>query len=77
MKGGLKLILLGLLLYFAFKAGKSKNESTDLVDGKPRISEEEKYIRDLIDELTSKKNKTTKDKDNIDLLMVKLKQILS
>ena len=77
MKGGLKLILLGLLLYLAFKAGKSKKESADLVDGKPRISEEEKYIRELIDELTSKKNKTTKDKDNIDLLMVKLKQILS
>ena len=49
----------------------------ELVDGKPKMSEEEKYIRELIDELSSKKNKTSRDKDNVDLLMVKLKQILS
>jgi hypothetical protein len=77
MKGGVKLILLGLLLYLAFKMGKNKKDNVELVDGKPKMSEEEKYIRELIDELSSKKNKTSRDKDNVDLLMVKLKQILS
>ena len=74
MKGGFKLILLGLLLYLIFKNGKNGNKTTS--DGKSNMSDEEKYIRELIEELSSKTNQTRKDKDNIDLLLVKLKQIL-
>lgn len=77
MKGGVKLILLGLLLYFVFKAGKNKKDEVDSFDGTSKMSSEEKYIRELLDELTNKKNKTSRDKDNIDLLLVKLKQILN
>ena len=77
MKGGVKLILLGLLLYFVFKAGKNRKDEVDSVDGTSKMSSEEKYIRELLDELTNKKNKTSRDKDNIDLLLVKLKQILN
>ena len=33
------------------------------------------FIEDLIDELVSKRNKTQKDKDNLDLLRIKLGQL--
>jgi hypothetical protein len=32
-------------------------------------------VEDLIDELVSKRNKTQKDKDNLDLLRIKLGQL--
>jgi hypothetical protein len=38
-------------------------------------SDEITMVEDLINELVSKPNKTTKDKNNIDLLRIKLKQL--
>jgi hypothetical protein len=76
MKNLLKIIGIGILLYLAYKAGKHNEEDKESDNTVPKVSQEETYIREIIDELKSKTNKTRKDKDNIDLLLLKLKQIL-
>ena len=76
MKNLLKIIGIGILLYLAYKAGKHNEEDKELDNNVPKVSQEETYIREIIEELKSKTNKTRKDRDNIDLLLLKLKQIL-
>jgi hypothetical protein len=44
---------------------------------KKEIGTEKDYILDLINELKNKKNKSQKDKNNLGLLEVKLKQLLT
>jgi uncharacterized membrane-anchored protein YhcB (DUF1043 family) len=39
------------------------------------LERETMMVEDLIDELVSKRNKTQKDKDNLDLLRIKLEQL--
>jgi hypothetical protein len=44
---------------------------------KKEVGTEKDYILDLINELKNKKNKSQKDKNNLGLLEVKLKQLLT
>ena len=39
------------------------------------LERETMMVEDLIDELVSKRNKTQRDKDNLDLLRIKLRQL--
>ncbi len=83
----LKIAGAGALLYAAYKFGEhSANQKMALeldnnqepqVD-KPKVQvqgTEESYIKDLIRELRSKPNKTKSDRDNIELLQIKLNQL--
>lgn len=85
-----KLAALSAVVYGAYKYGKSVGDKTIKEEKKPNpfpdltqhpfveIDEketEEKYILELIQELKNKPNKTQKDKYNIELLEVKLKQL--
>lgn len=50
------------------------NETID--DAKTTLNDEIKYIRDLIDNLQKKPNKTKNDRNTIELLRIKLEQLL-
>ena len=74
----LKVLGAAALLYGAYKLGKGMNSipvNDVVVEHEDTECEEEKYITELINELKGKSNKTKKDKYNIELLEVKLKQI--
>jgi hypothetical protein len=54
----------------------SKPKQTPKPVNKVSLNQSEiQMVEDLIDELTSKPNKTQKDKNNIDLLRIKLRQL--
>jgi hypothetical protein len=58
------------------KKVKQDRPSDNIVPEKEiKNSDEITMVEDLINELTSKPHKTTKDKNNIDLLRIKLKQL--
>ena len=79
--------LLATVIYGAYKAGQhngKQNNVTPKPNPQPESpivefdsNSEEDYILDLIRELKNKPNKTQKDRYNIELLQVKLNQILS
>lgn len=85
----LKIAGAGALLYAAYKLGEhhanqnmtaEPNKSLQPVIDVPNVevdTNEEQYIMGLIRELRSKPNKTKADRDNIELLQIKLKQIKS
>lgn len=70
----------GAILYGAYKLGE-KNALRSLeqeqqpikIEDKPKTESE--VISDMIRELRQKPNKTRKDRDNIELLEIKLKQV--
>ncbi len=74
---GTQLLLLGLVGYLGYRLGrnleKNKPKNPEVVD----TSDEQNFISRMIDELKSKPNKTQKDRDNIDLLRIKLDQIIN
>lgn len=74
---GTQLLLLGLVGYLGYRLGrnleKNKSKNPEFVD----TSDEQNFISRMIDELKSKPNKTQKDRDNIDLLRIKLDQIIN
>jgi hypothetical protein len=89
-KNLIRLAAIGAVVYGAYKYGKSVGEKPQPEEKKPNpfpeldtypfveVDEketEEKYILELIQELKNKPNKTQKDKYNIELLEVKLKQL--
>jgi hypothetical protein len=66
------------VVYVAYKVGESmgKDKNKNLLKGvKSEIDTEIELITSLIKELRDKPNKTKKDKDNLDLLGIKLKQL--
>ena len=71
----------GAILYGVYKLGEKnalrsmEQEQTPMIDDKPKT--EADIILDMIDELKRKVGKTRKDKDNIELLEIKLKQLNS
>ena len=68
------------VVYVAYKVGESmgKDKNKNLLKGvKSEIDSEIELITSLIKELRDKPNKTKKDKDNLDLLGIKLKQLES
>jgi len=85
-----KLVETGLIL-FGFYVGVKmvdvlvlylKNKIKGIVNTEPKetkvkedINPEIKYVEGLIDEITKKTKKTIQDKNNLDLLKVKLKQL--
>lgn len=77
----LKIAGAAAVVYAAYKIGQSSDKdkkNPQIIDiQREDVIEnaEERYIVDLIDELNCKKNKTQKDKINIELLEVKLKQL--
>jgi hypothetical protein len=80
----LRYAFFGALVYGAYKLGeknaKDDVESEDkLAKGSPEPVEqtEADYIREIIDCIRMKPNKNRKDKDNIELLEIKLKQLLN
>jgi hypothetical protein len=88
IKNIVKLGLFAAVVYGAYKAGQHNGRQTNVnpqpnpqPKPKPIIefesNSEEDYILDLICELKNKPNKTQKDRYNIELLQVKLNQILS
>lgn len=58
-------------IYGAYKLGQMSKESDDTIESSSELNE----VENAIDHLQSKPNKTTKDKDIIDLLKIKLKQL--
>lgn len=80
----MKILFVGGLVYGAYKLGQKKGQqqSQNLqmieIDDEIEIDKsEEDYIRELIDSLRKKPSKTRKDRDIIELLEVKLKQLLN
>ncbi len=81
----LKIAGAGALLYVAYKLGEhSANQKMGIElesNEKPQLdspkvqSDEEGYIKGLIQELRNKPNKTKNDKNNIELLQIKLNQL--
>jgi len=84
----LKIAAAVAVVYGAYKLGESKSKKihsgqTDYSN----VNEDEylktnelseiQFVENLIDELKNKENKTKKDKDNIELLEIKLKQLKS
>lgn len=78
----LRYAFFGALIYGAYKLG--EKNAKDEVETKPEPNVEEPkeqseadYIREIIECLQTKPNKNRKDKDNIELLEIKLKQLLN
>jgi hypothetical protein len=83
----LKIAGAGALLYVAYKLGEhhanqnmsvGSDKNVQPVIDAPAVevtNNEEEYIMGLIRELRSKPNKTKSDRDNIELLQIKLKQL--
>lgn len=68
------------VVYVAYKVGESMggDKNKNLLKGvKSEIDSEIELITSLIKELRNKPNKGKKDKDNLDLLGIKLKQLES
>jgi len=86
IKNIIKWGLLATVVYGAYKAGQ-QNSKQNIEPPQPKpqpepviefdSNSEEDYILDLIREIKNKPNKTQKDRYNIELLQVKLNQILS
>ena len=79
-----KLGALAAVVYGAYKLGEYQAKKSVNVKPEPRPNEpfvevpnqsEEEYVSELIRDLKNKPNKTQKDRYNIELLEVKLKQI--
>lgn len=65
-------------LYVAYKLGESACKDKDknlLQSAKDEVDSEIQFITDLINEYKNKPNKTKKDRDNMDLLNIKLEQL--
>jgi hypothetical protein len=65
-------------LYVAYKVGESmgKDKEKNLVESaKNEVDSEIQFVTDLINDYKNKPNKTKKDKDNMDLLNIKLEQL--
>jgi len=87
MKTILKYALLGTAIYGAFKLGEMKGKGEvpvpkQLLPDPPEMEmdtvfDEETYVYMLINELKNKPNKSQKDKDNLSLLEIKLKQLIN
>ena len=90
LKNLIKLAAVGAVVYGAYKYGKSVGDKSIKVEEKPnpfpelkgypfeeveQINSEENYLIELIQELKNRPNKTQKEKYNIELLEIKLKQI--
>jgi len=80
----LKLGALAAVVYGAYKFGEyqTKKSVNRKVGFLPQVAfeevpnkNEEDYVSELISDLRNKPNKTKKDKNNIELLQVKLKQL--
>jgi len=87
LKNIVKWGLLATIVYGAYKAGQHNGKQANVnpqPNPKPKpepiiefdSNSEEDYILDLIREIKNKPNKTQKDRYNIELLQVKLNQIL-
>lgn len=66
------------VVYAAYKIGEEtgKNKENDLVDSeKSELDSEIEFISGLIKDYKDKPNKTKKDRDNLDLLNIKLVQL--
>ena len=66
------------VVYVAYKVGESmgKDKDKNLLQGaKSELDSEIEFITGLIKDYQEKKNKTKKDKDNLDLLNIKLAQL--
>jgi len=72
----LKIIGIGAVLYGVYKMGENGvfNSIIQKSDLNENLSEEDS-IRKTIQELKQKRNKTRRDRDNIGLLEIKLKQL--
>jgi hypothetical protein len=83
----IKLAAFGAVVYGAYKYGKSVGDKESKIENPPtepnsppfqeidQTESEERYLVELIEELRQKPHKTQKDRYNIELLEVKLKQI--
>ena len=81
----IKIAAVGALVYGAYKLGEKKGEKKS-IPSQPEDNyeeaeiveekSEEDFIQDLINSLKSKPNKSPKDKNTLELLEIKLKQIL-
>lgn len=82
----LKVAVIGAAIYGAYKLGekqgKEKNKLTEKPEGENKNlkefgeDDEINYLYNLIDSLDKKKNKTTQEKNTLDLLRIKLKQLI-
>lgn len=88
----LKVMAVGALVYGAYKYGETQGEkrsrsplpptppSSDDIEEAELVDEgmtEKDYIIQILDSLKTKPNKTRKDRDTMELLQIKLQQILN
>jgi hypothetical protein len=84
----LKFAAVAAVVYGAYKLGESKSQKINNNSRDYSNTNEDEYLKtdelseiqfveNLINELKSKENKTKKDRDNIELLEIKLKQLKS
>ena len=84
MRDILRVAFVGAVAYGFYKLGEKHGErkvSNELppvepLDTTPEKTEEE-YIREIISDLKKRPNKNKKDKDTIDLLEIKLQQLIN
>jgi hypothetical protein len=70
----------GIIIYAAYKFGLNKGMKKSSVSVNPIpkdliLNQEEYEVFELINSLKNKVNKSSKDKDNLELLEIKLKQL--
>lgn len=83
----LKVALIGAVIYGAYKLGeKQGQEKTKLIEEPKNENKNQKefggnneidYLYNLINSFENKKNKTRQERDTLDLLKIKLKQLLN
>jgi hypothetical protein len=84
-----KIVAVGALVYGAYKLGEKKGQKSSLpytpadepmgdIQDAEVVQEksESDFIQELIDSLRKKPNKTAKDKNTLELLEIKLRQLL-
>lgn len=71
----LKVAGVGVVLYGVYKLGEMKALSSVEDDGTPETKTEGDFIRETIQNLKSKVGKTLKEKNTLELLEIKLKQL--
>ena len=74
----LKIAGAGAILYGVYKLGEyhtNQKIQNTLPPEVPKVKTEEEEVIELINEMKRKQNKTKADRNNIDLLEIKLKQI--
>lgn len=91
MRNLLKLIAIGAVVYGAYKLGERQGQKTlidrndkdfldsideSLQEGTQLVNSEIEYVKNLIETIKRKPNKNSRDRNTLDLLKIKLEQLI-